>query len=61
MKQNQKSCIAKEKVIDRGKRSKILHEVKSVENISINLQSFLEISPLQKGVLSYKLQDHAFE
>ena len=48
-------------MIDRGKRSKILREVKSFENISINLQSFLEMSPVQKGVLSYKLQDHAYE
>ena len=31
------------KVIDRGKRSKTLSEVKPVENISKNLQSFLEI------------------
>ena len=30
------------KVIDRGKRSKTLSEVKRVENISKNLQSFLE-------------------
>ena len=39
------------KVIDRGKRSKTLSEVKPVENISKNLQSFLEISPVQKEVL----------
>ena len=34
-------------VIDRGKgkRSKILSKVKLVENISKNLQSFLEITP----------------
>ena len=43
------------KVIDRGKRSKILSEVKSVENISKDLWSFLEISPKQKEVLSHKL------
>ena len=50
------------KVIDRGKRSKILSEVKPVENISKNPQSFLEISPVQKEVLpSHKLQDHAYE
>ena len=36
---------------DRGKRSKTLNEVKPVENISKNLQSFLEISPVQKEVL----------
>ena len=40
-----------------GKRSKKLNEVKLEENISKNLQSFLEISPVQKEVLpSYKLQ-----
>ena len=50
------------KVIDRGKRSKTLSEVKPVENINKNLQSFLEISPVQKEVLlSHKLQDHAYE
>ena len=31
------------KVIDRGKESKTLSEIKPVENISKNLQSFLEI------------------
>ena len=36
------------KVIDRGKESKTLNEVKQVENISKNLQSFLEIIPVQK-------------
>ena len=50
------------KVIDRGKRSKTLSEVKQVKNISKNLQSFLEISPVQKVDLpSHKLQDHAYE
>ena len=50
------------KVIDRGKRSKTLSKVKPVENISKNLQSFLKISPMQKGVLpSHKLRDHAYE
>ena len=50
------------KVIDRGKRSKTLSEVKPVENISNNLQSFLEISPVQKEVLlSHKMQDHVYE
>ena len=50
------------KVIDRGKRSKALREVKPVENMSKNLRSFLEISPVQKEILpSHKLQDHAFE
>ena len=50
------------KVIDRGKRSKKLSEVKPVENISKNLQSFLEISSMQKEVLpSHKLRDHTYE
>ena len=40
------------KVIDRGKRSKTLSEVKPDENISKNLQSFLEIISVQKEVLS---------
>ena len=44
-------------MIDRGKRSKTLSEVKLVENISKDPQSFLEISPVQKEVL----QDHAYE
>ena len=46
-----------EQVIDRGK-SKTLSEVKLVENIIKNPQSFLEISLVQKKVLlSHKLQD----
>ena len=50
------------KVVDRGNKSKTLSEVKLVENISKNLQSFLEISPVQKEVLlSHKLRDHAYE
>ena len=50
------------KVIDRGKGSKTLSEVKPVENISKNPPSFLEISPVQKeAFLSHKLQDHAYE
>ena len=36
MKQNQKLCIKRKKVINRGKRSKTLSEVKPVENISKN-------------------------
>ena len=44
---------------DGGKRSNTLSEVKVVENISKNLQSFLEIRSVQKEVLSHKLQDHA--
>ena len=53
---------SKLKVIDRGKRSTTLSEVKPIENINKNLQSFLEKSPVQKEVLfSNKLQDHAYE
>ena len=60
MKQNQKPCTKLKKVIDRGKRSKTLSEVKPVENINKNLKSFLEISPMQQEVLlSHKLRDHA--
>ena len=44
------------KVIDREKRSKIMSDVKQVENISKNPQSFLEIRPVQKEALpSHKL------
>ena len=44
------------KVIDRAKRSKTLSEVKPVENISKNLQSFLEKNLVQKEpLLSHKL------
>ena len=59
---DQKPCITIKKVIDRGKRSKTLSEVKLVENISKNLQSFLERSPVQKEIfLSDNLQDHGYE
>ena len=44
---------------NRGKISKTMSEVKPVEKISKNPQSFLEISPVQKEVLlSHKLRDH---
>ena len=50
------------KVINREKRSKTLSEVKPVENISKNLQSFVEIIPMQKEVLpSHKLREYAYE
>ena len=39
------------KAIDRGKRSKTQSEVKLVQNISTNPQSFLEINLMQKEVL----------
>ena len=49
-------------MIDIGKRSKTLSEVKPVENINKNLRSVLEISPVQKEVLLlHKLRDHAYE
>ena len=50
------------KVINRGKISKTMSQIKPVKNIHKNLQSFLEISPMQKEVLLlHKLQDHAYE
>ena len=56
------TVIMSKKVFNRGKKSKILGEVKPVENISNNLQSFLQVSPAQKELLlSHKLQDHAYE
>ena len=59
---DQKPCTTIKNVIDRGKRSKALSEVKLVENISKNLQSFLERSPVQKEIfLSNNLQDHGYE
>ena len=49
-------------MINRGKRSKTVREIKPIKNISKNLQSFVEISPMLKKVLpSHKLQDHAYE
>ena len=49
-------------MIDREKRSKTLSEVKPVKNINKNLQTVLEISPMQKEVLlSHELQDHVYE
>ena len=52
MKQNQKPCTKTKKVIHREKKNKILsEEVKPVENISKNLQSFLDISTMQKEVV----------
>ena len=40
----------------------MLSEVKQVENINKNLQSFPEINPMQKEVLlSHKPRDHAYE
>ena len=57
---NQKPWI--NKVMDRGKKSKTLSEVKPVQNISKNSHSFLAIGIVQKEVLfSHELQDHAYE
>ena len=61
MKQNQNLCRKTKKVIDRGKRSKILSELKPIENISKDLQSFLEVCPVKKVIPSDKLQDCAYE
>ena len=48
-------------VVNRRERSITLSEIKSVKNISKNLQSLVEISPEKREVLfSYKLQDHAY-
>ena len=41
-----KTCTKLKKVIDRGKRSKTLSEVKPVKSVSKNLRSFLETSPV---------------
>ena len=50
------------RVINRVQRSKILSELKPVENISKNLKSFLEIGSVQKEVLpSHKLRHHTYE
>ena len=58
MKQNQKPCTKTKKVINRRKRTNILSEVNPDENI----ETFLEISPMQKQVLpSHKLWGHAYE
>ena len=57
-----KPHITTKKVINSRKTGKTMSEVKPVENISKNLQSFLEIISVQKDVLlSHKLQDHAYK
>ena len=49
-------------MINRQKRSKMLNEKKPIKYTSKNLQSFLEIGPMQKEVLpSHKLQDQTYE
>ena len=50
------------KVIDTGNRSITLRQVKPVENIHRNQQSFLEISPMGKEVHpSHNIQGHVYE
>ena len=62
MKWHQKLFISMKKVIDTGKRSKTMNEVKPVKNINKNPKSLLEIISMQMEVLlSHKLQDHANE
>ena len=62
MKQHQNQCIKMKKVINCGERSQTQSEVKSVKNLSKSLQSFLEISLMQKEVLPSQIpQDHAYE
>ena len=46
------------KVINRGKRNKTLKEIKPVKNISKNLQSFLEISPVHQNCQNQKKNSH---
>ena len=49
-------------MIDRAKRSNTLSEVQPSKNRCKNLQSFLEIIPVQNEAFpSDKLQDHAYE
>ena len=54
--------VNKDEEGDRQRKKKAMSEVKLAENTSKNSQSFLEISPVQKGtLLSHKLQDPAYE
>ena len=60
MKSHQTLCTKKKMIINRGKRSKTPNEVKPVENVSKNPESFVKISPVQKEVPHlHKLQDSA--
>ena len=61
LKQTHKPCTKLKVVINRGKRSNTPSEVKAVKIINENLESFFEISSVQKDVLSHKLEDHAYE
>ena len=49
------------KVVDTEKQSKTLNEVRLVENISKNPQSFPFKYGQEEVCPSYKLQDHAYE
>ena len=61
MKWHQKP-YTKTKVIDRGKKSKTLTEVKPAENINKNPENFLTIVPCKRKVPpSHKFQDHVYE
>ena len=58
-----KACIENENDRRKWRKwSKTLSTVKLVENISKDLQGFLEISPVQKRVLlPHKLKEHTQE
>ena len=47
-------------VLDRGKNSKTMNEVKPVKNTYKNLLSFLMVSYVEKEFPQYKLQDHVY-
>ena len=50
------------KAVHSNKEKEVRHsEVKPVENLRKNPQSFLEISPVQKEVLLSHQQDHSYE
>ena len=61
MKQNQKPCITRKNVIDRGKRSKTLSEVKTVENINKNTEFSREKFRAKGSPYFTKLQNNAYE
>ena len=57
-----KTLYKTKEVINRQKRSKKLNYIKPVQNINNNMQSFLQMRPVQKQVLpSHNLQDHAYK
>ena len=47
--------------LDREERSKIMNEVRPVENTNKNPQSFLKISYVQKELSQHKLQGHVYQ